>query len=99
MADVKSFRNRLKLKQEAARKLAVLDLERVEESDREQAVEVLLGHLPAETSREIRCKIIELLVEWKGKAIEGPMREMSVAGDAALATDLGAALEYLSSLP
>src|SRR4051812_35212322 len=98
MPDVKSYRNRLKLKDEPARKLAIMDLKRVPESDRDAATAVLLDHLPKETSQDIRQRILEILLLWKRVDIAPRLEELSASPDPALARDAGEALAYLRTL-
>ena len=94
MADVKSFRNRLKLKEEAARKLAVMDLQRVPEADRDAAAAVLVEHL----AQDVRHRILETLLGWGRTEIAPDLERLAASADPALAADAREALTYLRTL-
>ena len=98
MADIQSFRNRLKLKDASARKLAIFDLQRVAVADRDAATEILLAHLQNETVEALRHQILELLIEWKGKQITPALEQLATGPHPALAAEAQSALDYLQSL-
>ena len=65
MPDLRTFRNRLKLRQEGARRIALLDLQRVAPEQRGEAAKILIDHLPNETDPETWVKAVQILGEWK----------------------------------